>query len=172
MALRAALTGHQVFATLHANSALGAIPRLLDIGLRADLLAGNLSGIIAQRLVRRLCPHCRIEAPASPAECHLLGLPAERPPALFSPCGCAECEFRGYRGRIAIMELLHIDEELDEQIGAGARPGVLRPLLRRRGHAGLADDGLRRVLDGSTSLAELARVVALDGLATQAEHAG
>ena len=174
MALRAALTGHQVFATLHANSALGAIPRLLDIGLRADLLAGNLSGIIAQRLVRRLCPHCRIETPASPAECRLLGLPAERAPRLFAPSGCAECDFRGYRGRIAIMELLYIDAELDEQIGAGARPGVLRALLRRRSHAGLAGDGLRRVLDGSTSLAELARVVDLGSLtcdAAEAEHA-
>ena len=170
MALRAALTGHQVFATLHANSALGAIPRLLDIGLRADLLAGNLSGIIAQRLVRRLCPHCRLETTASPAECRRLGLPAEQAPLLFSPSGCAECEFRGFRGRIAIMELLHIDEELDEQIGAGARTGMLRALLRRRGHAGLADDGLRRVLDGSTSLDELARVVALDGLGAEREH--
>jgi len=163
-----------VFATLHANSALGAIPRLLDIGLRADLLAGNLSGIIAQRLVRRLCPHCRIETPASPAECRLLGLPAERAPRLFAPSGCAECDFRGYRGRIAIMELLYIDAELDEQIGAGARPGVLRALLRRRSHAGLAGDGLRRVLDGSTSLAELARVVDLGSLtcdAAEAEHA-
>ncbi|ENO89223.1 GspE/PulE family protein [Thauera linaloolentis] len=161
MALRAALTGHQVFATLHANSALGAIPRLLDIGLRADLLAGSLSGIIAQRLVRRLCPECRIEAPASPGECRLLGLPADAAPPLFTPSGCIECGFHGYRGRRAIMELLHVDAALDEQIAAGAGPGVLRAALHARGHLGLADDGVRRVLDGTTSLAELARVVDL-----------
>ena len=158
MALRAALTGHQVFATLHANSALGAIPRLLDIGLRADLLAGNLSGIIAQRLVRCLCPACRKEASATADEAHLLGLPADAPP-LFVPVGCAACDFSGYRGRRAIMELLHIDAALDEHIGSGL--GSLRALLRTRHHLSLADDGVRRVLDGTTSVAELARVVDL-----------
>ena len=158
MALRAALTGHKVFATLHANSALGAIPRLLDIGLRADLLAGNLSGIIAQRLVRRLCPACRKEAPATADESRLLGLPADASP-VFVPVGCAACNFSGYRGRRAIMELLHIDAAFDEQMGNGL--GALRALLRARHHANLTDDGVRRVLDGTTSLAELARVVDL-----------
>ena len=161
MALRAALTGHQVFATLHANSALGAIPRLLDIGLRADLLAGNLSGIIAQRLVRRLCPACRSEVRASAEESDLLGLPADAAPPVFVPVGCAQCDFSGYRGRRAIMELLHIDAAIDEQIGAGASLGAMRAALRSRSHSGLADDGVRRVLDGTTSLAELARVVDL-----------
>ena len=158
MALRAALTGHQVFATLHANSALGAIPRLLDIGLRADLLAGNLSGIIAQRLLRCLCPACRKEATATADEAHLLGLPTDAPP-LFVPVGCAACDFSGYRGRRAIMELLHIDTALDEHIDSGL--GNLRALLRARHHLSLADDGVRRVLDGTTSFAELARVVDL-----------
>ena len=167
MALRAALTGHQVFATLHANSALGAIPRLLDIGLRADLLAGNLSGIIAQRLERCLCPACRKQSAATADEAHLLGLPADAPP-LFVPVGCAACDFSGYRGRRAIMELLHIDAALDEHIDSGL--GNLRALLRARHHPSLADDGVRRVLDGTTSVAELARVVDLVAHTTERER--
>jgi len=171
MALRAALTGHQVFATLHTNSALGALPRLLDIGLRADLLSGNLSGIIAQRLVRRLCPTCRTEAPVSIEDRRLLGLVEDAPATLFQPVGCTECDFSGYRGRRAIMEVLHIDNALDDLIAAGASPGTLRTTLRAHGHTSLADDGVRRVLDGTTSLAEVARVVDLAGHAAERTRA-
>ncbi len=162
MALRAALTGHQVFATLHANSALGAIPRLLDIGIRPDLLAGNLTGIIAQRLVRVLCPCCRTAGTASADEQRLLGLaPGTPPPTLQRAAGCPHCEFRGYRGRRAIMELLHVDLALDELIARRASPAELRAAAHERGHRTLAEDGMRLVLDGTTSLQELARVVDL-----------
>jgi general secretion pathway protein E/type IV pilus assembly protein PilB len=165
MAIRAALTGHQVYATLHAASAASAIPRLIDIGIRPELLSGNLIGILAQRLVRRLCPHCRTPRPATAAERELLGLTPEAAPTLtlHDPVGCAACDFRGYRGRSAIMELMRIDADLDELIAHHASAHALTTAARARGFRTLAEDGCRRVLDGTTSLQELARIVDLGG---------
>ncbi|MBP7443071.1 MAG: Flp pilus assembly complex ATPase component TadA, partial [Thauera sp.] len=166
MALRAALTGHQVFATLHANSVFGAIPRLVEIGLSPELLAGNLTGLLSQRLVRRLCPACRKASPATADELARLGLPIDAaPPALYEAVGCPACDFRGYRGRLAITEILAIDAELDELIARRAPTAELRAAARRTGFHSLAEDGVRRVLDGSTSVRELARVVDLSPLA-------
>ena len=173
MALRAALTGHQVFATLHANTVFGALPRLVDIGLHAELLAGNLAGILSQRLVRCLCLKCRAPAAATTAECALLGLaPDAPPPVLHHATGCPACDFSGYRGRRAIMEVLHVDAALDELIARRASAGELRAAARAGGHRSLAEDGLRHVLDGSTSLSELGRVVDLAALAAPPATAG
>ena len=161
MAFRAAMTGHQVYSTLHTNSALGAIPRLLDIGIVADILAGNIIGIIAQRLIRRLCKHCKQPYEASAAECKILGARADRAPTLYRSVGCDHCDYQGYRGRVAIMEILKLDGEIDEMI---ARRATARELLKAavgKGFRTLADDGARRVLDGSTALDELVRVVDL-----------
>ncbi|MBW7901603.1 MAG: type II/IV secretion system protein [Rhodocyclaceae bacterium] len=163
MALRAALTGHLVFATLHANSAAGAVPRLVDIGLPPDLLAGNVVGIVAQRLLRRLCPRCKApEAVDDDARRRLDLAPDAAPPTIFRAAGCAACDFRGYRGRLAIMEILRVDADIDEMIARRAGSRELQRRARQAGGRTLADDGRRRVLDGSTSLAELARVVDLD----------
>lgn len=159
MALRAALTGHLVFATLHASSAAGAIPRLLDIGVSAGLLAGNLLGVIAQRLLRRLCPQCKAAQPADPAARRLLGLRGPEERQLFQPVGCPACEFRGYRGRLAIVEIIEASPAIDACISDGASLGKIRAAAAG---STLADDGRRRVLDGSTSLAELQRVVHLE----------
>ena len=161
MAFRAAMTGHQVYSTLHTNSAIGAIPRLLDIGVLPDIMAGNIIGVVAQRLVRRLCPHCKTPYQAETHEARLLGAIDAPRPVLFRPCGCERCDFQGYRGRLAIMEILRMNGDLDELV---ARRGTARELLKAASQTGfvpLADDGLRRVLDGSTSLEELARVVNL-----------
>ena len=161
MAFRAAMTGHQVYSTLHTNSALGTIPRLLDIGIVPDILAGNIIGMIAQRLIRRLCKHCKQPYEASAAECKILGVRPERAATLYRAVGCDHCDYQGYRGRMAIMELLKMDGELDELI---ARRVTARELLREaiaKGFRTLADDGVRRVLDGSTALDELLRVVDL-----------
>src|SRR5512146_2580074 len=106
MAFRAAMTGHQVYSTLHTNSAIGSIPRLLDIGIVPDILTGNIIGIIAQRLVRRLCKHCKKPYEAQAAECRLLGAHADRAPTLYRSVGCDHCDYQGYSGRLAIMELL------------------------------------------------------------------
>ncbi|HET6720387.1 MAG TPA: ATPase, T2SS/T4P/T4SS family, partial [Rhodocyclaceae bacterium] len=162
MAFRAAMTGHQVFSTLHTNSAAGAIPRLLDIGILPDIMAGNIIGIVAQRLVRRLCPKCKTAGPAEPHELRLFGLPADSPrPTLYRPNGCEACDFQGYRGRLSILELLRMTPDLDELVARRATAREVRLIAQRQGFRPLADDGLRRVLDGSTSIDELGRVVDL-----------
>jgi general secretion pathway protein E/type IV pilus assembly protein PilB len=162
MAFRAAMTGHQVYSTLHSNSAIGAIPRLLDIGVLPDIMAGNIIGIVAQRLVRRLCDHCKAPYHAEPFEIQLLGATAEGPrPVLFRATGCERCDYQGYRGRLAIMELLRIDRGIDELIARRATAHEVRSRALAQGFVTLADDGLRRVLAGVTSLEELGRVVDL-----------
>jgi general secretion pathway protein E/type IV pilus assembly protein PilB len=162
MAFRAAMTGHQVYTTLHTNSAIGAVPRLLDIGVLPDVMAGNIIGIVAQRLIRRLCEHCKSPYHAEPHEIRLLGDLGEGPrPVLFRPTGCELCDFQGYRGRIAIMELLRIDAGIDELIARRATTHEIRSRALLQGFTTLADDGMQRVLNGVTSLEELARVVDL-----------
>jgi type II secretory ATPase GspE/PulE/Tfp pilus assembly ATPase PilB-like protein len=161
MAFRAAMTGHQVYSTLHTNSAAGAIPRLLDIGIVPDILAGNIIGVVAQRLVRRLCKHCKQPHDPTPTERALLGNVGDRPPKLYRGVGCDQCDYQGYKGRMAIMELLKMDAELDELIAHRATGRELQKAAVAKGFRTLADDGIRRVLDGSTSLEELIRVVDL-----------
>ncbi|MBL8451317.1 MAG: type II/IV secretion system protein [Zoogloea sp.] len=162
MAFQAAMTGHQVYSTLHTSSAIGAIPRLLDLGIVPDILAGNLIGIVAQRLLRRLCPHCREACPASDTEMRLLGAAGQPTrPTLYRARGCPQCDFQGYRGRLAIMELLRLDPDLDELIARRATARELQHAAAARGFTRLADDGTRRVIAGDTSLEELARVVDL-----------
>jgi type II secretory ATPase GspE/PulE/Tfp pilus assembly ATPase PilB-like protein len=161
MAFRAAMTGHQVYSTLHTNSAAGAIPRLLDIGIVPDVLAGNIIGVVAQRLVRRLCKHCKQAHQASAGECSMVGAPPDRPPTLYRAVGCDQCDYQGYRGRMAIIEILKMDGELDELIAHRATGRELQKSALARGFRTLAEDGVRRVLDGSTALDELMRVVDL-----------
>jgi general secretion pathway protein E/type IV pilus assembly protein PilB len=162
MALAAAMTGHQVYSTLHTNSAVGSISRLLDIGVVADVLAGNIIGIIAQRLVRRLCLHCRAPFTADALERRLLGLEPEGPAAtIYRAVGCERCAHQGYKGRLAIMELLKMNAELDELVARRASVRELRNAAHASGFRSLVDDGMRRVLAGSTTLDEVARVVDL-----------
>jgi type II secretory ATPase GspE/PulE/Tfp pilus assembly ATPase PilB-like protein len=161
MAFRAAMTGHQVYSTLHTNSAVGAIPRLLDIGIVPDILAGNIIGVVAQRLVRRLCKHCKQPHEPTAAERALLGSASERSPKVYRAVGCDQCDYQGYKGRMAIMELLKMDAELDELVAHRATGRELQKAAVSKGFRTLADDGVRRVLDGSTSLEELIRVVDL-----------
>jgi type II secretory ATPase GspE/PulE/Tfp pilus assembly ATPase PilB-like protein len=162
MALRAAMTGHQVFSTLHTNSALAAIPRLMDIGVKPDILAGNIIGIIAQRLVRKLCSLCKESYEMSDLERTLLNLKVtDKQQTIYRSNGCQQCEGQGYRGRLAIQEILHFDTDLDEII---ARRGTQRELMRAalsKGFKTLAEAGSSRVLDGSTSLEEISRVIDL-----------
>jgi len=162
MAFRAAMTGHQVYSTLHTNTAIGAIPRLLDLGISPEIMTGNLIGIVAQRLVRKLCPHCSEAYTPEPWEMRLLGLSPERAaPELHRAVGCARCDFQGYRGRTAIMEMMRMDSDLDELVARRAGQREIRNVARAKGFRSLAEDGVRRVLDGTTSLDELARVVDL-----------
>jgi general secretion pathway protein E/type IV pilus assembly protein PilB len=161
MAFRAAMTGHQVFTTLHTNSALGAFPRLFDIGILPDIIAGNVIGIIAQRLVRMLCTHCKEAYSPSKEERQVLGLQPDANIKIYRPTGCKHCNFRGYRGRTAIMEILRMDGDLDELVARRATAREIRLMALEKGFRPLMEEGVARILDGSTSIAEVARSVDL-----------
>ena len=158
MAFRAAMTGHLVLSTLHTHSALGVFPRLLDMGIPPGILAGNIIAVIAQRLVRRLCPHCKAAYEPGPEERHWLG---EAVGTVYRAVGCVHCAYKGYRGRLPLMELLRVDDAIDAAIARNATVRELGELATARGLRPLAADGLRRVRAGETSLAEVARVVDL-----------
>jgi type II secretory ATPase GspE/PulE/Tfp pilus assembly ATPase PilB-like protein len=166
MALRAALTGHQVFSTLHANSALGALPRLLDLGLNQEILAGNLIGVVAQRLVRKLCLNCRQPYTLTSAQAQLLGVDSDHLQPIYESVGCDDCEQQGYVGRTALMEVLRFDAELDDLLARRASMREMQIAAARKGWHGLAQDAVRRVLDGTTTLAEVVRTVDLTSLET------
>lgn len=160
MAFRAAMTGHQVYSTLHSNSAIGAIPRLLDIGMLPDIMAGNIIGIVAQRLVRVLCRHCKQPYEPSAPEIKLLGILPDQPAqSIYRPVGCDLCEQNGYNGRVAIMELLKMDQDIDELIARRATGREIKTLSLEKGFRPLIEDAIQRVMDGVTSLSEVARVV-------------
>ncbi len=169
MALRAAMTGHQVFSTLHTNSALGAIPRLLDIGVKPDILAGNIIGVIAQRLTRKLCDKCKEPYQLGDLERNLLGLKiTDRQQNIYRHKGCQLCENQGYSGRIALMEVLRFDTDMDELVARRGTPKELLRMALSKGFRPLADAGASRVRDGSTSLEEISRVVDLTSRLKQA----
>ena len=162
MAFRAAMTGHQVYSTLHANSAAGAVARLVETGVSTGVMAGNIIGIMGQRLVRRLCTRCREAYEPARLERRILGFDTDsEPPPVYRPRGCDSCEHQGYRGRLALLELLRFDAELDELVARGASTVDISKAAAVRGFRPLADDGIRRVLEGTTSLDEVSRVVDL-----------
>ena len=161
MAFRAAMTGHQVYSTLHTNSAIGAIPRLLDIGILPDIMAGNIIGILAQRLVRILCRHCKYPYHPDHNECKMLGVSPDENITIYRAAGCEACQHQGYSGRQAIMEILKLDSDMDDLIARRASIRDLKNNALERGFRPLAQDGIRRILQGVTSVAEVSRVVDL-----------
>jgi general secretion pathway protein E/type IV pilus assembly protein PilB len=161
MAFRAAMTGHQVFSTLHTNSAIGSMPRLLDIGILPDVIAGNLIGVVAQRLVRKLCPHCKVRGEAGELERRLLGVKTPEPVFIYTAGGCDKCEHQGYKGRNAVIEILKINSDMDDLISRRASMRAMINKAKEGGFRPIADDACRRVLDGTTSLEEVSRVVDL-----------
>ncbi|WP_221764416.1 GspE/PulE family protein [Methyloradius palustris] len=161
MAFRAAMTGHQVFSTLHTNSALGTFPRLLDIGISPDIMAGNIIGVVAQRLVRVLCPHCKQAHTPDDEERKLLNVKTREDITIYRNVGCKRCTYTGYRGRMAIIELLRIDADMDALIARRSHLDEMRKLALDKGFITLADDGVRRILEGYTSLSEVMRVIDL-----------
>ncbi len=163
MAFRAAMTGHQVYTTLHTNSAIGAIPRLLDIDVLPDIMADNIIGIIGQRLVRKLCPRCKENYAPNDLERKLLGLKDAESVQIYRAVGCKACNERGYKGRMALMEVLRMNDHIEELIAHRVNVHELKRSAIERGFVPLAEDGVRRILEGSTSLDELSRVVDLTG---------
>jgi general secretion pathway protein E len=159
IAVQASLTGHLVLATLHTNDAVSAVTRLADMGVEPYLLSSSLLGVLAQRLVRCLCPACREAYPPTEGEVNVLsslGLPRSTRP--WRAAGCASCARSGYRGRTGIYELLLIDEEARRAIHDKSGEPALRELAVRSGLRTLAADGARWLADGTTSLSELLRV--------------
>ena len=166
IAVQAALTGHLVLSTLHTNSAAATIARLRDMGLEDYLLTATLNGIMAQRLVRRLCPDCRRPVPASPeliARFDLDRFGSDAPLILYEPGGCPACRGTGYLGRLAIAELLAPDETTHRLILARAGHAEIHSAACASGMQTMYDNGLRQVIAGTTSLSEILRSIRLEG---------
>lgn len=161
MAVRAALTGHQVFTTLHTNDAMGAIPRLGDIGVPAHLLAGSLICSIAQRLSRRLCEACKKPVKADAEMCKVLGQDPDDPPTIYEAVGCKACGNKGYKGRVAIVEILRIDEGLDELIATHATRNQMMDYALQNGFVPMVQDGINKILEGLIDVKELVNTVDL-----------
>jgi type II secretory ATPase GspE/PulE/Tfp pilus assembly ATPase PilB-like protein len=135
----------------------------MDIGIQPGILSGNIIGVIAQRLVRKLCPHCREAYTPDEHESLILGVDPVQPPQIYRATGCPACGNKGYKGRLALIELLRMDPELDELVANHAPLHEIRRAALEHGYHPLAEDGAKCVLDGVTSLAEVARVVDLTG---------
>jgi len=162
MAFRAAMTGHQVYSTLHTNSAIGALPRLRDIGIIPEIMAGNIIGVIAQRLIRKLCKYCKTAYAPSEDELRLLkndrGIVPEK---IYRAKGCTSCDNTGYKGRMALLEILKMNSDLDDLLAHGATTKEIKDAAYKQGFFTLADDGVRHIIDGVTSIKEVARVADL-----------
>lgn len=161
IAVQASLTGHLVFSTLHTNTAIGAVTRLRDMGVEPFLLASSLLGVIAQRLVRLLCPHCKRLHPASPMECRQLGVEPSQAPTIGSSEGCPKCNHSGYIGRTGIYELVTVNDNLRRMVhDLSAEQDLER--IARQSSPGIRQDGVRLVLAGITTLEEVLRVTRED----------
>jgi general secretion pathway protein E len=160
IAVQSALTGHLVLSTLHTNTAAGAITRLEDMGIERYLITSSVNGVLAQRLVRTLCEKCKAPTELSDDDVAQYGLArflgSSR--TVYSAVGCESCSDTGYSGRVAIHELFALDSEMHRVIMGGADATVLHSTARKQGMVTLYEDGLRKVVQGVTSLNEVLRV--------------
>ena len=160
IAVQASLTGHLVFSTLHTNDAAGAFTRLTDMGVEPYLIASSVAGVLAQRLVRRLCPLCKAPAPPDPETLRFRGID----PAIFDgrkvlgPVGCEKCGKTGYKGRGGIFEVLAVTEHIQSLVTSRAPAGDIKDVAVKEGMLTLREDGWRRVFDGFTTIDEVFRV--------------
>ncbi len=152
IAIKAALTGHLVLATLHTNSAASAVTRLVDMGVARYLIAATLRLVMAQRLVRRLCPGCRTPEPLGPAVATLLGEPSAAERTVYRPGRCVFCAGRGFHGRLGLFELIEVDRELSDLIRKDGQEEDVEAAARRKGMPALADDALAKLLAGDTAV--------------------
>jgi general secretion pathway protein E len=158
IAIQSSLTGHLVFSTLHTNDAAGAITRLIDQGVEPFLISSSLVASLAQRLVRVLCTHCREPHTPTPEELRELGLGGDLAQhTIYRAAGCEHCKQSGYRGRIAIFEILLIDDAVRKLIGRGIDSKTIQEHAVSRGMITLRQDGARKVLAGVTTVAEILR---------------
>jgi len=163
-AVHAALTGHLVFSTLHTNSALGAFPRLIDLGVDARMIGGAFNIILGQRLVRKLCKHCKKERDMTTEEQKLIATIIDRPVAIssiFEAVGCDKCGGSGFRGRIGVYEAVIVDKATEEAVIRDPRESVVAKAAEPQNIPNMQQDGVLKVLSGITSLDELSRVIDL-----------
>ena len=163
IAIRAAITGHLVLSTIHTNNSLNTIERLLDMDVERYLLGSALTGIVSQRLTKKLCPKCRTSRSTTPYEKAIfkkaLGMDVSE---IYEPVGCNEC-LNGYKGRIAIQEVLSVNQEVRDAILSNIRKDKLREIIYKKGHTiTLLQDGLEKVINGLTSFDEVLRVIEVD----------
>ncbi|OZB43647.1 MAG: type II secretion system protein GspE [Alishewanella sp. 34-51-39] len=161
IAVQASLTGHLVLSTLHTNTAAGAITRLEDMGVEAFLLSSSLLGVLAQRLVRTLCPHCKAAHEPDKEERHLLGITKKEAGLIYRAVGCEQCNYTGYRGRTGIHELIVVDEQMREMIHNGKGEQAIEKYARAQCPS-IRADGFSKVLAGFTTLEEVLRVTRED----------
>ncbi|MCE7886339.1 MAG: type II/IV secretion system protein [Alphaproteobacteria bacterium PRO2] len=161
MALKAAMTGHQVYTTLHTNDSFGAIPRLIDLGMKPGMIAGAIISVFAQRLTRVLCHNCKAAYTPDEDECRILGVEPSKAPQIYKAKqgGCDMCGGQGYKGRIAVAEILFFDDELDLLLARGESKADLKALAVKKGFKSMKDDGILKVLEGITDLQALSKVV-------------
>ena len=163
-AIHAALTGHLVFSTLHTNSAVGAFPRLIDIGVDPHIIGSAINIVLAQRLVRRLCEHCKVEREMTTEEQKIAQRVLKTPLAIhtaFDAKGCALCGESGYKGRIGVFEAIRMDTKVEEAILTDPRESVIRKAAEHQGLPTMQQDGVMKVLAGITSFDEVSRVLDL-----------
>ena len=158
-AIQAAMTGHQVYTSLHTNDALGAIPRLLNIGVPNYLMSGSLICVVAQRLARKLCVHCKKETPLDEFEKKLLGPEYFNVEKIYKATGCEKCGGSGYKGRVVVCEVLPFDRELDDMVVNGKSRKEMFSYISKHGFVPMVDDGIQKVVQGITDLKELMRVI-------------
>lgn len=157
-AIQAAMTGHQVYSSLHTNDAISSIPRLMNIGVPNYLMAGSFICVMAQRLARKLCEHCKKKEPLTPLEKRIMGTKYAKLEEIYKAQGCKKC-MGGYKGRTAILEILPFDRELDEMVAAGSTRKSIMEYALSKGFKPMAEDGLKKVEAGLTDLKELSRIV-------------
>lgn len=158
IAVKASITGHLVVSTLHTNSTAASISRLIDMGVEPYLLGDSLVGIIAQRLVRRLCEDCKKPHVAEPEEKKKLELPVDEPLTIYEPCGCPQCNGSGYRGRIGVYEIMPITHKIKNLIAANANADVITEAAQKEGMSTLRQAAAKYVLAGTTSFAEMMKI--------------
>ena len=168
IAVQASLTGHLVLSTVHTNDAPGAVTRLVDMGVEPFLVASSLIGVLAQRLVRTICPKCPEQYVPTPEELRGIGVDPKRVTTLTRGKGCAFCQGSGYRGRTGIYELMLIDDEVRQLILKNVDSGTLKHKAREKGMITLLEDGAEKVLAGITTCEEISRVTQEDSMSMEA----
>ena len=174
IAVQASLTGHLVFSTLHTNDAPGAATRLIEMGIEPYLVASSLEMVVAQRLVRLICPKCKAPGPPAPGDMDVMReeFGDDAPSFLYRGGGCRNCQGTGYRGRQGVFELMPLNEELREMILEHASAGQVRAAATRQGMLSLRQDGLRHVRDGRTTVEEVLRVTKDEAASVAGEALG